>query len=285
MIQDVEFEQYIQGDAELSKLYADTPEIELPDHLDAAILAEAHRAVNARPGAKVKRRWTIPLGMVATLFVAVMIGMQLPYMLPEAAKEPTYKKEEVAQRMSDNTSAEVFERKKTLAMAPLSSNDITRKSAAGRSEQLRDEPAMMSPEKEASSKAYAPPLPSTVVLPQAPASVMQRSQLRESKNIDNGLSLSKAKESVVPRSMNVGDSLESPAPRATMAAPVPEELDVGAMPSKLGEAEVSNLSAEDWLKRIKKLKQAGKQEEAKKDLTAFKKSFPTYAIPKELDLP
>jgi hypothetical protein len=223
--------------------------------------------------------------MVATLFVAVMIGMQLPYMLPEAAKAPQYKKEEAVQSMSESTFSAASERKKTFTIDTLSAKDTSRNSAAGRSEQLRDEPAMMSPEKEASSKVYAPPLPSTVVLPQAPASVMQRSQLRESKNIDNGLSLSKAKESVVPRSMNVGDSLESPAPRATMAAPVPEELDVGAMPSKLDEADVSNLSAEDWLKRIKKLKEAGKQEEARKDLTAFKNRYPTYAIPKELDLP
>jgi hypothetical protein len=283
MTQDVEFEQYIQSEAELSKLYADTHEIELPDHLDAAILAEAHRAVDARPGAKVRRRWTIPLGMVATLFVAVMIGMQLPYMLPEAGKAPQYKKEEAVQSMSDSTASAASERKKTFAMDTLSAKDTSRKSAAGRSEHLREEPAMMSLEKEPASKAYAPPLPSTVVLPQAPASVTQPSQLRESKSINNGLSLSKAKESLVPRSMNVGDSLESPAPLVTMTAPAPEQLKVG--PSKLDEADVSNLSAEDWLKRIKKLKQAGKQEEAKKDLTAFKKNFPTYAIPKELDLP
>ena len=83
MSQDRELDKYLQGKGDLSQLYADAPQVEPPGHLDAAILAEAHRAVNARPGIKPKRRWAIPLGMVASLFAIVMIGLQLPYLLKE----------------------------------------------------------------------------------------------------------------------------------------------------------------------------------------------------------
>ena len=103
MSQDREFEKYLEGKTDLSKLYAELPPVDFPKHLDAAILAEAHRAVSARPGAKPKRRWTIPLGMVATLFLAVMIALQLPAMLKDVEQTQQLKEERMAALMDKST--------------------------------------------------------------------------------------------------------------------------------------------------------------------------------------
>ena len=106
MSQDREFETYLQGKTDLSQLYADLPQVELPDHLDAAILAEAHRAVKSRPAAKPRRRWSIPLSMVASLFVVVMIGLQLPYMLKDAALPQPQEEERIAVAAMDKSMSE-----------------------------------------------------------------------------------------------------------------------------------------------------------------------------------
>ncbi len=47
-------------------------------------------------------------------------------------------------------------------------------------------------------------------------------------------------------------------------------------------ADAANLSPEDSLARIRQLKQQGKLEEAKKELAAFRKRYPDYAVPADL---
>ena len=49
MSTDKELDDYLKGGSELSRAYADADDIAPPAHLDAAILAQAHRAVYARP--------------------------------------------------------------------------------------------------------------------------------------------------------------------------------------------------------------------------------------------
>ncbi len=41
---------------------------------------------------------------------------------------------------------------------------------------------------------------------------------------------------------------------------------------------------EDWLARIKQLKQQGRLDEARKELAAFRKRYPGRPVPKEIDL-
>lgn len=82
MSQDRELEDFLEGGSPLSEAYADLPEVKLPDHLDAAILAEAHRAVRARPGGKSHRSWVVPLSMAASLFVVVVLGVEFRHLLP-----------------------------------------------------------------------------------------------------------------------------------------------------------------------------------------------------------
>jgi hypothetical protein len=261
MNQDRELDTYLQGKTELSRLYADAPQIEPPDHLDAAILAEAHRAVNARPGAKPKRRWAIPLGMVASLFAVVMIGLQLPHMLQEPALQQAPMEARVAASMDE--SAAVPEppakqaRSRSLAMD------------SAKSEIAANKPAPVEAE------AYAQP---AAPMAAAPAPVARRSELRE----EAAGTLAKEKKSNDVGGSNLTDALEHRAPAAAVqASPAPVQLERAL---KKDEADKASLRPEEWLARIGKLKQEGKLEEAKKELAEFKKRYPDYPVPKALGL-
>jgi hypothetical protein len=263
MSQDREMDTYLQGKTDLSRLYADTPQIEPPDHVDAAILAEAHRAVNARPGARPKRRWAIPLGMVASLFAVVMIGLQLPHMLNEPALQQVPMEAKVAAAMDENAAAPA-------SPAPDESRRVRAMDKA-KTEMTSNKPAP------AATEAYAQP---AAPMAAAPAPVAKRLEMGGSAESQNAGVLSKEKKSAAVGESKLNDALEQRAPAAVMASPPPAQLERAL---KKDETDKVSLRPEDWLTRIKKLKQEGKQEEFKKELAAFKKRYPAYPVPAALE--
>lgn len=296
-----EFEEYLEGKSDLSQLYAGQPQVELPAHLDAAILAEAHRAVNARPGAKPKRRWTIPLSMVASVAVAVMIGLQLPYMLKDAAPPQRQMEEKIAVAALDKSAAEAsapapYESRKTQEMARVMAKPTSR-FAAG-------EPAPVSVEAEAPAPAFAasgeittaaterlgavsvfaPPAPAASA--QASAASAKRLRLGERADIGSGLARSEEKEVSAHAGGDVSDALEQPAPAAAPMATAPQPVRAtDALNSPLkADTGAASLRPADWLIRIQGLKQAGRLEEAEKELAAFKKRYTAYPVPKALEV-
>jgi hypothetical protein len=265
MNQDRELDTYLQGKTEVSRLYADAPQIEPPDHLDAAILAEAHRAVNARPGAKPKRRWAIPLGMVASLFAVVMIGLQLPHMLQEPALQQAPMEAKVAASMDESAAAPEPPAKQAR------SRNLAMDSA--KSEIAADKPAT------AAAEAYAQP---AAPMAAAPAPVARRSELREEAEIQSAGTLAKEKKSNDVGGSNITDALEPRAPAAArLASPPAVQLERAL---KKDEADKTSMRPEDWLARIAKLKQEGKLEDAKKELAEFRKRYPDHPVPKALGL-
>jgi hypothetical protein len=267
MSQDRELDKYLQGKGDLSQLYADAPQVEPPVHLDAAILAEAHRAVHARPGIKPKRRWAIPLGMVASLFAIVMIGLQLPYLLKEPVPLQAPTEASVAAAMNqgaaEQSSRARDDRRKLQAM------DKAKSEIAGNKPVPTAIGAIVQP---AVPMAAAP-----VPLVPEPAIAAKRLEIRESAVIENTGALSKEKKSANAGGSNVNDALEQRAPAAALMA-APQSAQTGRALKK-DEADEKDLLPEDWLKRIKKLKQDGKQEEATKELAAFKKRYPDFPVP------
>jgi hypothetical protein len=252
-------------------LYADAPPVEPPGHLDAAILAQAHRAVNARPGVKPKRRWAVPLGMVASLFAIVMIGLQLPYLLkePVVLQAPT---EASVTAVMDQMAAEQASR----------ASDDRRKLQAmdkSKSEIVRSEPAR--PATEAYAQPAAPMAAAPAPAP-APAKAAKRLELRESAEMQNAGALAKEKETTAVGESSSNDSLSRRVPAAALVAPQPVQL---GRALKKDEAGKIDLLPEDWLMRIKKLKQEGKQEEVMKELAAFKKRYPDFRVPASFDAP
>ncbi len=295
MNQDRELDKYLQGKSDLSKRYAELPEVELPDHLDAAILAEAHRAVGARPG-KPKRRWTIPLGMVATLFVAVMIGLQLPDMLKDADQTQQLREERMAAMMdksaAERSTVEMETRGKIRELAKAESgfsrNEAVPKAAAPVLAQTR-EPMAGESRLLGSASVVAPPVQADQLsvpaeqLP-APARAAKSLELKERADADSGAELAKEKKAKEKKAVGqaataTSESAGHPAPAAATMA-VPQALKIMRSTNK----DESTLSPEDWLSRIKKLKQEGKLEEAGKELAAFKKRYPDFPVPKALEV-
>jgi hypothetical protein len=278
---DKEFEKYLQGKSALSQLYADMPEVEAPGHLDAAILAEAHRAVNARPGAKPGRRWTLPLGLVASLFVAVMIGLQLPYMLKDAAS-PQQQKADRAAAMMDKSMAE---RSASMPEDQLKIQQTLQ--AKAKSENMRGTPApaelqesIAAESKALRSRLVAPAAPVAAPSPAeaGPAAPMVSSGAAQSRTAG---AFEKEKKTAGQVKDSVSDALEEREPvAAKMAAPLPAQL----KPALKDEAAETNPNAKDWLVRIKRLKAEGKLDVAKKELAAFKKRYPDYIVPEALEI-
>lgn len=271
MSQDRELEKYLAGNSELSKLYAELPEEKLPVHLDAAILAEAHRAAGARPGAVPKRRWTIPLGMVATLFVAVMIALQLPHMLKDAALPPM---------PQEGKSSVMME--KSMAERPLNAPEESGKiheMMKSKSALTRSEPAPM-------AAAEAPAKPGSpahaVVVPPAPSATAaaKRMELNRRADMDSRRSLSKEEKAVGHAAGSVSDALEQSMPAAT---PAPVQLNRALVQPLKDETDTANLPPDDWLTRIKQLQKDGRLDEATKELAAFKKRYPEYPVPVSLE--
>lgn len=278
MSQDHEFEKYLQGETDLSQRYADLPPVELPDHLDAAILAEAHRAVNARPGARPKRRWTIPLGLVASLIVAVMAGLQLPYMLKDAELAQQPGREKAAANAMDTSSA---------APAPAAPEERKSTQVRGQANSglATGAAAPMAAEVEAYARPATRNAPATRAIAEPSAGAGKRLELRESAEAESGMALVKEKKASAYAG---GDSSDAIAPRApeaaTMAAPSPAQQPRALMQPLKDEASAASLSPQDWLARIQKLKQQGKLEEARKDLAAFKQRYPDYPVPEAIEV-
>lgn len=297
MNQDRELETYLQGKSPLSQAYADLPEVGLPDHLDAAILAEAHRAVGARPGVRPKRRWAIPLGMVASLFAVVMIGLQLPQMMKDAALSEPNVEAKIAAALNErapmpDTAAPSTPTPSTLApdrRQKLSSMD------SAKSERIRAEPAPMAAEAEAKPNAQLfaapaaqtpaeydrlgassaqPPVPAAA--PAMAARAAKRMAVEERSEIADETVLSKEK-----KSSGFAEGMLSDAP-APAAAPAPQPAQ-RARALIQDESRSADLPPKEWLARITTLKQAGKLEEAKKELAAFKQRYPDYPVPKDVE--
>lgn len=324
MSQDREFEKYLEGKSDLSKRYADLPEVDVPRHLDASILAEAHRAVNARPGSKPKRRWVIPLSMAASLIVAVMVGLQLPYMLKDAAKPQQLGEEKMA-ALLDKSLAEpaspapieqhrareehgdksALRRRGEVPMAgklevttiPEMKNSIAPQESKPAPELPRAAPApvvqhspvLSDKAKVADSEIRSMGAASVAASPSADVQTQQsgteakRLQLRESASLLNKALSKEKKDARQSGEIGLGTFEKNavlPAKKTTLEA---VEQDLVQKQSLTEESSNKVLDPEEWIKRIRKLKQEGKVEDANRELAEFKKRYPNFPIPKDIN--
>lgn len=297
MNQDRDMDKYLAGKSDLSKLYAELPEVVLPNHLDAVILAEAHRAVNSRPGAQQKRRWPVPLGLVASLLVAVMIGLQLPYMLRDSATSQQLKDEKTGKvldkNMSEPSPSLPFEIiKNQLARESISKPKSDNKPGIpapvvneANSPSTQYAPAALaapkSIENSARSTGAAAALDSTQAAPSSPpAKAAKLIEMKEQVDHFSGIEPPKEKKNANQTETDVSVSLDqksSPKIRKDLAPAAKQERRL-LQSIKAEESDVRQ-NPEEWLKRIKKLKQAGNLDEASNELFAFKKRYPDYLVP------
>ncbi|MDD1751054.1 MAG: hypothetical protein LUO89_14415, partial [Methanothrix sp.] len=97
--------------------------------------------------------------------------------------------------------------------------------------------------------------------------------------------LSKEKKSSARAEGYLSDRLEQrPSAAAAEVAPEPMQREAKPLGSIKEEAGGANQSPEAWLIRIKRLKQEGRLDEARKELAAFKKRYPGYTVPPDLEV-
>lgn len=274
MSQDRELEQYMQGKSDLSRAYAELPPVDVPDHLDAAILAEAHRAVGAGPGVRPKRRWAMPLSLVATLFVVVMIGLQWPYMSREARMPaPGEERPTVVAAAPAPMAMQANKRAETARVAQADKADVAVPLGAPKVS------AAAKPAPVVENK----PMGVMSAAPAAPAAAEPRVNMLERAADDREMALTKEKKSAARAEEGVGETYTQPAPAAAgLVAPAPAARPMAA-PLK-DEAAAARQRPEDWIARITLLKQQGKLDEARKELAEFRKRYPDYVVPEAAEI-
>lgn len=295
MNQERQFEKYLQGQSDLSQAYQEAPAVKLPEHLDAAILAEAHRAVDARPGGKNRRHWYMPLSLVATLFVMVMAGLMLPDMLKEAdmtrqlqqaapaASVPAQQADAVATgKLAEVVRTDSRIQSRDEARPAASAQPEYKEKSAQVQNVYRQSGAAMPVEAPApvaalSSEPAQPELmPAPVPLADKPALASRRKSEEPVKQ-----------ELLLEKGMLADTEIRSDkAARRSMAAPAaPMAKGYENQQSGMGTSDERVLPAEEWIKRIRKLVQENKMEEARKELAEFRKKYPDYVLPKDLKIP
>jgi hypothetical protein len=312
---DSEFDAYLQGKSALSDSYADLPPPRLPDHLDAAILAEAHRAVNARPGAKPRRSWVVPVSMAASLFVVVMIGVQWRYLAPvespaEAAREDRVDKfAQVLEEPKAVPGKEPLPMKEAArdkrAAAPAQAEEKTahepaRMMAAAPAPVVAPEPAPMASvaaEKDVDAlhkqvQDHAPagsfgmmankPMEAGKGAPaaEAPAALAEKQESMQAATRSSGAGMEVKKKA---RAEEEASNYAAQPKALAGAIIVPVSAVAPSAPEVAAKADVANLRPEEWIARIRQLKQQGKLDVAKKELAAFKKRYPAYVVPKDIE--
>lgn len=296
MSKDHELDTYLEGKSALTQLYAELPSVDLPGHLDAAILAEAHRAVGSRPGATSKRRWAIPLGLVATLFVAVMVGLQLPYLLKDAGS-PSQQKEERMDALMDQgrieqpAAAPVVSAKIADAALVIPKKNLEKQNLEFKLEAATSTAAVAEARSTAAQPLPTVPAASAMIAPQSPAkslakpielnkntgAVSEEKYLRKEKSSAYvGANITEVQEKII------ASPVLTPAP-ARADTLKPAQLNRAISQALKDEPTEVNLRPEDWLVRIQLLQKTGKQEEARKELVEFKKRHPNYPVPESME--
>jgi len=290
MSQDRELEDYLKGSSPLSDAYAELQDIKLPDHLDAAILAEAHRAVHARPGGRPHRSWMVPLSMAASLFVVVVIGFQWRHLQPVFTQPSPTPPPEARSPAPEQDESEIFKAAPNAATrdseAPAgltetpSTQAQSRQFSGGKQQAapvlprvpVSAEPAAPAREADAVKAEAVAPSPAMAPPPAAEAPMMLQEEAPARRSSSSGMDRIETRQPAAGK----------PAMKQKRLRVAPEAIPESRMMQE-GAAADERVSPEAWLKRIAKLKQQGKLPEARKELADFRKRYPEYHIPRAIE--
>jgi len=280
-------------DPSIDAAYRSTARDEPPGALDERILAAAHRAVEARPvpvGRSFAQRWRVPVAVAATVVLSATVTLMIyesektPPM-PERLSPGKVREDQVAPAMpasrGDLDKGSGARKAKPPALleerrvAP--ETGASRPSAPADRDALRQVPAQESSRMQSSESKMAPaPFPAEPARPATPPAA----------------SAPRAKENEAPVAKKreaPGAALSTPAAEAERASSMTRERTLADRPTGrterdagVGAAQSVLQSPEDWIAEIRRLKQAGKADEANRLLVQFRERFPDYPLPEDL---
>ncbi|NOT56589.1 MAG: hypothetical protein HOP18_18480 [Deltaproteobacteria bacterium] len=259
----------LPGEEQLSRLYQETTTEMPPPGLDAALIDAARQATRQKPRRVfflASRKWTVPLSLAAALVITIGVARSLRHemTLPPVVAKPSA----AAPRSSSDARADA--RDETLAKRR-EQEPVYRQEAPAAEPPLRE-----SLEKMTASEPPASPAPQPA-LGMAQSAPADRQRVGEDVASRRQAPVRRAEERAVAVSPQVPEStiLSAPAPQEERKA---EEAKKEALSS-------SDVSPQEWIAKIKKLRHAGNLVEAEANLKAFKQRYPTYPIEKALALP
>lgn len=249
---DRELDAYLRGDSPLSQAYRKDARELPPAHVDAQILAEAHRADagprKPRASSPFSGSWMVPASVAAVLVLAVSVAVLLPQ------GRPGYERQR--DRFEDSA-------------APDSRVPAT--------DGIRQGELERSPEVE-----YAPPPPRTLDSEPAPAEAATKAAPSEpiAPAMERRPSLQKKSTPADPAQPEP-DAARERSPRTRSVAPA--ATGPAAESGLSGGASSEAISGpDDWLRRIKRLIDQGQLETARESLVEFRRVYPTAEVPPEI---
>jgi hypothetical protein len=260
-----------------------------PPALDAAIRAAARRAVDATPGPRRNKHWWYPLAAAATVAVLAVGIVQLtppeqvaPTIVADMAAAPREAQKDVEQRsaavdtMPAAPPTEAPVKPAPVAAAGALSSERARAIApremkkqaleAARESSPQDQLASAAPNTVAPAPARRPApamQPRSEAFPAAPVAESRRDAYQEER-------APAANVSAASRQVNrseVGAAVEPPQAQSRMAAAKVAHTD------EVKAKDASARSIEEWIKRIRDLKNVGRVDEAAKELAAFRAAY------------
>jgi hypothetical protein len=296
-----------ERDREVDTAWRAASRDEPPPALDAAIRAEARRAVGAAPGGKRNKHWWYPLATAATVAVLAVSIIQLtppeqvaPTVVAEQSAAPREARNEVA-RPSAGSDARLAMPPPAAPAAtpppPVETQSALKREqgvARGAIESERAAAPAQAPEalakkqsaeatEEAPARAKLAPPPQekpdagpTATFGGIRAPSFPRSEPFPAKTAQPGArrdAYAQAPGAVANAPAGAG---EMQAPRRAPAAPAVENRVAAAKVANADEAKAKDAGAEnveDWIKRIRDLKNEGRLDDAAKELAAFRVAF------------
>jgi hypothetical protein len=246
-------EDVFPGEEHLARLYEQAKDEAPPPALDAAVLAEALRALESPPRiARVSffpsRKWAVPLALAATFLFFVSTQMTPNFLREARAPHPTALSSLEKPTKQDDS-------------APQATPPRVQAPAFNFKNKRQAEPLAESPaESEAESERRA-------MQPRS-APVESRALLAKDKNATTAAAKA---ESQAPQA----SGLATPS-RAPSAPETKEMFDRDAQQEQA-------LSPEAWVRKINELRRAGKLREAEDNIKQFKQRYPSYPIEKFLE--
>lgn len=253
---DTLLDDFLAGQSDLSRAYAKTQVANAPASLDAAVFALAQQApVTAEPRRWKRLRTPIALAATIVLGVSVMLNIQRDPEAYRAARAPVVMTEEKAVIAM----APAMPEPSPVSAAPAEVR-AKRRAAAPQQEVL----APVAPQAMDSSAALGDEAPAPAVAAAAPAPPPAGIATAESYSV-----MSRPEQAETAAPARNAQAHKRLMPRAVMA-----EAAAGAV--------VIRESSEEWLGRIRALRDAGQDEDARKLWTEYRLAYPAAPVPADL---
>ena len=271
------FDEYLQRGSPVSQQYRALDEGDVPNELDARILARASDAVRSpREKARAWRRWSVPVGLAASTVLVVSVVLEGVQHEPVMTRAPAPSHAESEIRESVTPPAEVTSARpqqpasvaeERVPAPPPPDRTVARERPAPRAQtppqpsfDVANEERAIESSKSEQSEVSAARSPSGLryeASDQALHASAQRQVRPGAESAANADSDRRARVAAPPRGLsNASAAYEAPAP----------------------ESKRVEMDAEQWLDRIRVLRETGEIDEADREWRAFRKAYPQHSV-------